>query len=120
MKATRHVYRFLLALFVALSLTPITAFAEVASQQNDAEIDIPIITVDNAMEAQSILESQSTASEISAQAVAIHVNPVVIRSGFSIPTDVSTVRFTAVDFQAFDMRLATWVSSSISTPVAVN
>ena len=184
MKATRRVYRLLLALFVALSLAPITAFAEVANQQNDTEIDIPVITVSSAAEAQSILSDQNKVSEINPQAVAIQVNPVIIRSGFSahcelylrwssadiinsfraknirvsaqgllnpteyaswgdgtsyryygftaanagskfvggfnIPTDVSTVRFTAVDFQAYDMRLAMWVSSSISTPVTVN
>ena len=138
----------------------------------------------SAAEAQSILSDQNKVSEINPQAVAIQVNPVIIRSGFSthcelylrwssadiinsfraknirvsaqgllnpteyaswgdgtsyryygftaanagskfvggfnIPTDVSTVRFTAVDFQAYDMRLAMWVSSSISTPVTVN
>lgn len=184
MKAARHIYRLLLALFVALSLTPAAAFAVVTDQQSTTEIDVPVITVNSAAEVQSILASPSQVSKINPQAVAIHVNPVIIRSGvsehcqlylrwssadlinsfrtknirvsaqsllnpteygswgngvdyryydcggtysgsrfiggFNLSTNISTVRFTAVDFQAYDMRLAMWVSSSISTPVAVD
>lgn len=170
---------YIVAALLLFSFPPKAAHALQDSLVSDC--DIPVITVANDEEAESLLDSSSAYTP---EAVAISVRPVIIRSGvsehcelylqwssadminsfraknirisaqgllnptqyaswgdgsnyryygftaansgskrvggFSLPTNISTVRFTATDFQAYDMRLLMWVSSSISKPVSVD